>query len=395
MANPANAWAGFPNLHNGSAPFPILAASASLTLNDLLQTLQGPNAVAVFAELTLSANQLRSALIQCVELDQKLDKANQELVDAGFAMETATDKHNTEKATLLAVVQASSGGVKRSAPHPDPEPFDGKTPTILPAFLKAMALKLNQNADWYPTTQQRLGYFVSRLSGRAYGQIDANVSADGVVNFDDIPALVTVLHASFGEINEATAAQDKLMKLKQGHRAIADFLPEFTECANLTGIDDVSKIMHLRNALHHTLFVRCTNTPSYMVPTDFLKYCAFIREQDQAQRSFDPNYHKQVKAPSGSYPINPSTPTPPTSTSPTTAQGGDAMDLSAATIVWKGSMGGKRKPRNQKERDARYKYCKEKDLCHWCESPDHAVAECADAPFNKPGYAPRDRKKEN
>ena len=56
------------------------------------------------------------------------------------------------------------------------------------------------------------------------------------------------------------------------------------------------------------------------------------------------------------------------------------MDLS---VVWTGSMGGKRRPKNDAERKAKREYCWKHSLCLFCESSDHRIDVCPTRPKDR------------
>jgi len=68
-----------------------------------------------------------------------------------------------DKAALHTAVQALSASPRpehlanyRTAPQTDPDPYTGKDPSLLPKFIKDIAIKLTSNADLYPDDLSRM-----------------------------------------------------------------------------------------------------------------------------------------------------------------------------------------------------------------------------------------------
>lgn len=118
--------------------------------------------------------------------------------------------------------------------------------------------------------------------------------------------------------------------------------------------------------------------------TSLSEFLTIVRDADSTLRMLYPSYYKTTPASYG-HSISAAKPTPPLSllTSPPSttvlapANEGDAMDLS---VVWTGSMGGKRRPKNDAERQARREYCFKNGLCLFCESPEHRIDVCPTRP---------------
>src|SRR6188474_161513 len=50
----------------------------------------------------------------------------------------------------------------------DPEPFDGETPELLPAFISQVQLVLNTHPAEFPDEKSKIAYAVSYLAGGAF-----------------------------------------------------------------------------------------------------------------------------------------------------------------------------------------------------------------------------------
>jgi hypothetical protein len=269
-----------------------------------------------------------------------------------------------------------------SAEHPDPDTFSGVNKE-LPSFIRAMYIKLKRNADWYPTDQDKMAYLVSRLRGKAHDTVQYGISLKGDITFANIDAIVTVLQQTYGDIDEEGTAQTKLMNLKQGNKPTLQFLSEWQDIANKSGLEDKSLIAFLKNSLHHEVLNRLstmllTNTK---ISPDLTGFITQIRHIDSVLRSLSPDY---TKAKTHTH-HTPQFVTPLSdSTSLSVSQGGDAMDLNAARLS--ASWGPEKRnvrPANDEERAARKLYNLKNNLCLWCDSPDHRAKVCPTAPWNK------------
>ena len=283
-----------------------------------------------------------------------------------------------ENKTLLKVLQ--SGGTQHRTPeHRDPEAFTGDDPSLLPNFLQQLELKLRMNHDWWTSEPQRMGYVVSCLKGKAHDQVSYNIK-DGVVLFANVDAIKDLLKSAFGDIDAKATAQLKIFDMKQGHRSLAIFLPEWHAIAKLTGWDSGALIAHLRRALHDDIIWRLSLTKSRDIPTELTQFMDLVRTCDNECRQVNAYYFR--KSPTNPPTNRTSNSSPPTVPQLTTPNDGDAMDLSA--ITWSATdVASGRRPQTDAERAARKAYCTANGLCHWCSSDKHRSLKCDTAPWRE------------
>lgn len=321
-------------------------------------------------ELQTTQRELSSVKDMLNSTKAELTKSQIQLVDSSSAYDSLVQDHEIEKRVIRETLQIRSPALVnylRTPEHPDPDHFSGTVPKELPMFLNKMQLKLRANRDWWTTEQDRLDYFLSRLSGGAYGQISSGT--DGVTNCSTIDEAVVILKSCYGRLNEKATAQKDLLKLHQGNRPLSEFLPIWLQTAQCADLGDETHIVALENALHPAILNRAALYATDSVPVKWREYVNWIRRTEADLRSFDPNYFK------------------PNSSSPRTviqipittpSQSSEPMDLSALQMktVWTGSQGGKRRPRNDAEKAAKREYCLINNLCLYCESPEHRLSEC-------------------
>lgn len=288
----------------------------------------------------------------------------------------------------FAIQYGNGTGHHRSAEHPDPDPFDGDA-MRLPHFLREMAFKLRANGDWYPTEDSKLIYFISRLKGKAFGQVQGRIDQDGNINFTNVAEVVAILQVAFGELDEKASAQEKLLELKQGHRPFAVFVAEWQEFVLKSKFDNEALMTLLKKAVHPALLTRYSFLPKNDVPTTHDTMVTCFRNLDAQVRMADSSYHKKGNGNSNAPNNNRSTPVPAYNP-PITSANDDAMDLSllniAGNVVWTAQdVANARRPQNPAEQAARKLYNTKHGLCHWCSSDKHKAPACAEAPWNKGG----------
>jgi hypothetical protein len=88
-----------------------------------------------------------------------------------------------------------------------------------------------------------MGYVVSCLKGKAHDQVSYNIK-DGVVLFNNVNAIKEILKSAFGDIDAKATAQLKIFDVKQGHRPLVIFLPEWHAIAKLTEWDNSGSRRH-------------------------------------------------------------------------------------------------------------------------------------------------------
>lgn len=227
----------------------------------------------------------------------------------------------------------------------------------------------------------------SRLRDKAYNAVIHGFGIDGTISFSSVQEIITLLQQSFGNTNEEGTAQSEIMKMKQNNKPTIEFLNEWSEIAAQTGFDDKAKIAHLKHALHPEVLTRLQHLQLSLVPisTTLPGFLNQIRHIDSVIRSTNPDYfkNKATLSPSVLRTLTPDTYAP---TPFTTSEGGDAMDLNAATtrntpLVWANAQGNKI-PQNDEERKARREFCFTHGLCNWCNAKGHKATVCAKAPWN-------------
>jgi hypothetical protein len=270
----------------------------------------------------------------------------------------------------------------RTAPQTDPDPYTGRDPSLLPKFIKDIAIKLASNADWYPDEQSRMRYVAGRLSAIAWDTIEYGILQDGTVAFESVDEIFSLLNSSYGDIDEKGTAQDSIMDYSQGNLPLIKFLPVWHALAKKSHFDDVALIAHLRRALHHEIMARISFTDVADVPTSLGEYIALVRKTDAALRRVDPQYFSKKKPRSTTATSTPAVSAPAPLPLPSRLSD-DPMDLSAAWVSGTG-----RKPKTPEEKRLHRQYCLKNNLCLYCAKPDHRLTDCPTRP-PRPSDTPR------
>ncbi|OAA34886.1 retrotransposon nucleocapsid protein [Cordyceps fumosorosea ARSEF 2679] len=289
-----------------------------------------------------------------------------------------TISHMAGQLEAYKVIAATGGSHhQRSAEHPKPDPFNGNNPNELPEFLQKLELKLHMNRDWWTDETERMGFVISCLSGDAHAQVSHNIS-HGIVKFTNVEAIIATLKTVYGDIDSAATAQKEIYDMKQGHKSLASFLPNWIAVAKLTEFEDKSLISHLKRALHPDIIWRLVVLK--VTPATLREFIELVRQCDSECRQLNADYYKKKPSNNNKAPTS-TAPAISRSQTPLATNEGDAMDLSAASWGPKDVASG-RKPRTMDEREARRAYCTAHGLCNWCNSTDHTAHICPTAPWN-------------
>lgn len=284
-----------------------------------------------------------------------------------------------QKDTLMAAIAAGGANhsIRRSPEHPDPDHFSGKNPEKLNAWIQDMELKMMRNSDWFESEQHRMSYWVTRTKDDARGILQHGIGGGGIITFSDVGEIISILKASYGEVDEQKNASSLVLSTEQKKNSLVTFLPAWQALAAKSGFNDLALIAMLRKAVHPTLIARLNVAPASTIPKTLTGFISHLRTIDSQIRETDPRYYKKGTPNSSTNNFNHTT-----IATPDTTDVGDPMDLSSA-VVWTGSNGGKRRPKTPAEKLAKKEYCIANNLCLWCESSRHRISDCREAPFNK------------
>ena len=70
-------------------------------------------------------------------------------------------------------------------------------------------------------------YSFTRLRGVFLGQIVPHIWEDGEIGLEDLPALIQLLEAAFGDPDQVATMERKVQKIKQKNREFSQYYAEF------------------------------------------------------------------------------------------------------------------------------------------------------------------------
>jgi hypothetical protein len=216
----------------------------------------------------------------------------------------------------------------------------------------------------FPDEQSKMRYAFNHRRGVALGQILPHVEEDGMIGLEDIPALIQLLEAAFGDPDRVATAKRKLREIKQQNHEFSQYYAEF----QLIATDLDWNPSALRNSLRVGLSEEMKDSFTYSnMPDELPVFVTVCQKRDNQIRQRRAENAAQNKG-SG---IGFASPRPPPAPkAPETAPAGTIagytgpapMDLSA----------GKRQISAQ-ERAKRFADGK----CLYCGGFNHRAAECA------------------
>ena len=209
-------------INDFSSRFPLLRAyhTAADPLNYLTATISS-HSDAFALELTNFINQASQASAELhsfrsLHQDTALELDSLRLVNSDL---------QTQRDGLISALSRTNLTPSRSAEHPDPKPYSGGR-ADLPLFLSNLALKLKTNSDWYPTPQDQMAYTYSRLEGKAAGQLKHRIRTDGTITFESVEEILQILRQSYGDVDPAFSAQQRVISLRQNSTPTDIYLAE-------------------------------------------------------------------------------------------------------------------------------------------------------------------------
>lgn len=321
------------------------------------------------------------------QMDEDRKKLEERLVEYSSNLEELYNtraERDEARVDLLALLkqQVSEGNTSKGRfQEVKVEAFDGDTKK-LKAFLFNMATKMQTEKDLYENdTQAQLRCYITHLVSKARTQVENYIEEDGSINLSSVEELITLLKTAFGDVDEMGTAQRKITTLKQGNRALIEFIAEWQALAAKTKFGDVALIFMLKGAIHPVLLRRLTLSP--YVTSTWLHFVDLVRQADVQERVLDSNYHTKGTEAKGGKNHTPSSHT----NAQTPPLHNDPMDLSAAKVdiskIGWGKNDETKRPVTDDQKMAKRVYCMVNGLCNWCYSKEHRGDLCPTAIWNK------------
>lgn len=282
-------------------------------------------------------------------------------------------------------------------------PFDGQSSSKLDTFVSNMDMKILAAPRYLQDEQSKLKYYLAHLQGKARDQVSSYANRiTGHIDLPDVAALKKILYAAFGEADEKGVAQGKVHHLKQGNRALAEFLPEWQHAASLSGFDNEALIYALRIALHPVIQRRLALSADLV--TNWIQYLELARAADVIEKRLDPNYYKDTtnNGKNGKKNNNASLPAPilephlhndPMDTSKL-----DISKIDISKCGWtEADIKSGRRPKTPEEKLSKKIFCMATGRCVWCYDTGHIGTKCPEAIWNQdqPWYTGNAKKQGN
>jgi hypothetical protein len=120
-------------------------------------------------------------------------------------------------------------------------------------------------------------YAFNRLWGEALGQILPHVRKDGTIGLEDLPALIQLLEAAFGDPDGVATADRKMRQIKQKDSEFSQYYAEFQVIA----ADFDWNPSALRNALRMGLSEEMKESFTYSeMPEELPAFVTVCQKQD-------------------------------------------------------------------------------------------------------------------
>lgn len=269
--------------------FPLdQAAANSLTPESLLQHMNSnPQSPQIWFQYLHGMEAYKTDLQRvCTELEQTVAQLNASLEItksekiAALSASRTFEKLYKEKLAEPQSEQFQKPSTPKSTKLPDPDKFGGNRDE-LEKFITQLQLKLQANADHFPTVNTKLSYAVSRLDGIALKQVMPRINED-TVDFTDTKTFYDFLRAAFGDPDRPATARNALLNLRQKNQDFSVFIAEFNRIAPDTGLDETSKKFALQRGLSAELQALMIH---HDIPENLADYIKLLQQLDSRMRA--------------------------------------------------------------------------------------------------------------
>jgi len=275
----------------------------------------------------------------------------------------------TQLATALmlaarAAPAAPQASEDRGQKFPDSPDFSGTDRTQLRGWIAQLRMDIRHKPASFPDEQSKMRYEFNRLRGVALGQILPHVREDGTIGLNDLPALIQLLEAAFGDPDRIATAERKIREIKQKNREFSQYYAEFQVIA----ADLDWNPLALRNALRIGLSEEMKDSFTYSdMPEELPAFVTVCQKRDNQIRQRRAEKAAQNK---GSRIGFASSRPPPTPKAPETAPAGTVAGYTgpAPTDLSAGNRRISAEERAKRFADGR---------CLYCGEFNHRAAECA------------------
>lgn len=331
-------------------------------------------------EWASAASILQATHSNLLEKDAQLSKAAAELESTQQRLKKLEKKASTSslqgqsqiEGTLIKLTEVLSNFQPSTAgplENHDIAIFNGDKEKF-PIWKEAILMKLKSNSRHFPTEKSRMNFVYSKLNGDCQAHLHSWIS-EGELLFPSLQAMLQLLATLFDDPNRVRNAKARLYSNHQRNKPFSSWIAEMRRDAAIAGYD--KHLGPLRDIIFLNLSLELKQAIVHEKDIDNLDLDSAIsrlQDIDNKQRSFAASAAKfrpkSFLSPFTGHPNN-------QSSSLTTTQGGDEMDLSSASVRPHGKL-------SQEEKNRR----RNLGLCIYCGGFGHVVRNCPLKPTQAP-----------
>lgn len=296
--------------------------------------------------------------------NRELEAANQKAQDFGKQDQIHSEPDPTHQ-VLSRLADLLQPAQQKSILMKDGEAFSGAREDYYP-WKESILLKLNTNADHFPSEHSKLAHIYSQMNTASKAHI-ASWVRNGVLLFVSVEQMIQLLDTIFGDPNRVRDAVNRLHSNFQRNKPFATWIVEIRKDASIAGYD-----LDSRSLLDLVLFNMSIELKQALVherDIESLKFdqvIARLQDIDNRQRAISRLISNHRNRRQNTF--QPSLPPPQGP-----IQAGDPMDLSATSSPKKG-------PLTKEEKDRR----RALKLCIYCAGSGHFIQNCPVKPGREP-----------
>jgi hypothetical protein len=142
--------------------------------------------------------------------------------------------------------------VAREVSIPLPNKFTGDRASFR-AFVNKLELIFKLQPESYPTDAHKIGLVTGLLTGKAEDWLSGYIerSSDILSNYS---LFMTEFRRCFEDVNRKVAAETRLRRLKQGSRAVHEYVTEFVQLVTELGWDEASVLHQFEEGLNDNIY---------------------------------------------------------------------------------------------------------------------------------------------
>jgi len=216
------------------------------------------------------------------DLQQELDDMTRDARQSGEEVRgLRTQLANALMLAARAAPAAPQAPENRGQKFPNSPDFSGSDRTQLRGWIAQLRMVIRHKPASFPDKQSKMRYAFNRLRGVGLGQILPHVRENGIIGLEDIPALIQLLEAAFGDPNRVATAERKMREIKQKNREFSQYYAEFQVIA----ADLDWNPSALRNALRIGLSEEMKDSITYSdMPEDLPAFVTVCQKRDNQIR---------------------------------------------------------------------------------------------------------------